>query len=90
MPRRTRQIVSNQWPAWMYGPNGEASVFNSAEEVPFGYTHRPGELFIPPPPTGLDRDALLAEAEEKGIEVHPAWGNAHLRKVLDNDGSTSW
>lgn len=29
------------WPAWRYGPNGEAEIFNSAEEVPKGWGETP-------------------------------------------------
>lgn len=29
------------WPSWRYGPNGEAKVFNSEEEVPVGWVESP-------------------------------------------------
>lgn len=32
------QYIYQAWPAWHYGPNGEAEIFNAAEEVPPGWT----------------------------------------------------
>lgn len=29
------------WPAWFYGPNGAASVFNSQSDVPTGWVPHP-------------------------------------------------
>lgn len=31
------------WPSWRFGPNGEKAVFNSAEEVPAGWSDAPQE-----------------------------------------------
>lgn len=32
---------SDQWPGWFYGPNGEAQVFQNADEVPEGWFDSP-------------------------------------------------
>ena len=29
------------WPAWFYGPDGEAAVFESEADVPAGWTDHP-------------------------------------------------
>lgn len=31
-------MTDKNWPAWFNGPNGEAEIFNSADEVPNGWT----------------------------------------------------
>lgn len=31
-------MTDKNWPAWFNGPNGEAEIFNSADEVPDGWT----------------------------------------------------
>lgn len=38
------QYLYQEWPAFFYGPNGEADIFNSKEEVPKGWKPEP-----PPP-----------------------------------------
>lgn len=32
-----------KWPAWYYGPNGEAEIFQKAEDVPKGWQDHPGK-----------------------------------------------
>ncbi len=32
------------WPAWFYGPNGAAEVFESAKEVPAGWKDHPSKV----------------------------------------------
>jgi hypothetical protein len=32
-----------EWPSWRYGPNGEARIFESADDVPAGWTDSPGK-----------------------------------------------
>lgn len=76
------------WPAWYYGPNGEAQIFNGPDEVPYGWVGRPGQKFEPVTPVIHDRDDLVNQLEAKGIAVDPRWGVAHMKKVLD-DSSTS-
>lgn len=31
------------WPAWFYGPNGEAAVFERPADVPPGWADEPGK-----------------------------------------------
>lgn len=33
-----------EWPAWRYGPNGAADVFNDESEVPHGWKDHPSKV----------------------------------------------
>ena len=34
----------NQWPAWRYGPNGAADIFEAKSEVPKGWVDHPSKV----------------------------------------------
>ena len=34
----------SDFPAWFYGPNGEAEIFEAAEQVPAGWADAPGKV----------------------------------------------
>ena len=85
---RRRNVNDNSWPSWRYGPYGESAIFNSEAEVPHGWTKKPGEIYIAPTNTQLDRDDLIKQLTEQGILIDPTWGRAQMKKVLD-DSSTS-
>lgn len=36
--------MSDQFPSWYYGPNGESQIFNSVEEVPEGWQDSPAKF----------------------------------------------
>lgn len=40
------------WPAWFYGPDGEARVFDAPDDIPAGWADAPGKA----PTHPLDRD----------------------------------
>jgi hypothetical protein len=44
--------VPMSFPAWFYGPDGQAAIFHSAESIPEGWTDAPGKA----PAHPLDRD----------------------------------
>lgn len=73
-----------RWPSWRYGPDGESGIFNSEEEVPTGWTRKPGVPFVQAEQIQLDREDLVAQLTTQGIEVNPTWGKAHMKKVLDD------
>jgi hypothetical protein len=63
------------WPAWRYGPNGEAEVFESGDQVPEGWTDAPvehddrePELPLPepakPPPADKGKSKATVEPTE--------------------------
>jgi len=37
-----KKYEHQDWPAWRYGPEGESEVFATPEDVPEGWTERPG------------------------------------------------
>jgi hypothetical protein len=82
-------MAQEGWPAWMYGPNGEARVFARAEEVPAGWSEAPGKL--PTQPVSLmsdtfhdlDKAALERIARERfGVEIDRRWGVERIRAKL--------
>lgn len=44
--------MTSAFPAWMYGPAGEAQIFECAEDIPAGWADAPGKAPVGP----LDRD----------------------------------
>lgn len=38
------------WPAWFYGPDGEAGIFERKEDVPKGWADSPAKLKAKPAP----------------------------------------
>lgn len=88
---RRRGVQPNQeWPAWRYGPSGESAIFQSEEEVPNGWTKKPGipdPEFVARAPVALNRDDLVAKLSEIGVEINPTWGNAHMKRIIDGDVS---
>ena len=39
--------ISNEWPAWYYGPGGVGEIFESADDVPDGWVSHPSEAGPP-------------------------------------------
>lgn len=71
------------WPSWRYGPKGQGEVFQSEKDVPFGWTKKPGQVYVPPPePEALDRDQLIKDLETKGIEVLGWWSSSYMKGLL--------
>lgn len=33
-----------EWPSWRYGPDGQAQIFNNADEVPAGWSDHPSSV----------------------------------------------
>lgn len=83
MARRNRE-VRDYWPSWRYGPHGESAIFERESEVPYGWTKRPGEIYVPPENQSLDRDSIIADLETLGADIHPARGTAYLKRMLDD------
>lgn len=77
-----------RWPSWRFGPSGESAIFECEEDVPFGWVKKPGEAFVIIETPTYDREFLIEELTKLEIKVHPSWGTAHLKKVLDDASST--
>lgn len=51
------------WPAWYYGPNGEAEIFNALEEVPPGWSSDPNGPKAEPAKRGPGRPPKVTEEQ---------------------------
>lgn len=74
------------WPAWWYGPNGEAEIFQYDYEVPSGWKPRPfkpDELIVRNE-TRYDRKQIIEDLAAKGIVADPRWSVVRLKELLDN------
>jgi hypothetical protein len=66
---------SNQWPAWRYGPDGEADVFENEADVPKGWKNHPSAFEKPAKeakakPAG--EQAGNADVDAAGVAFDPA------------------
>lgn len=76
------------WPAWRYGPSGEAQIFQREADVPKGWKDSPGKL--PPAPEKLggerrsQQDDLRAQREKKLADENERLRaeNEHLQAEL--------
>lgn len=82
-----RRLEPLRWPAWRYGPNGEAAIFQSEASVPYGWTNKIAEVYVPITPNVPDRESLIVKLYELGIEVSPTWGVAYMKEMLDDRSS---
>lgn len=71
------------WPDLRYGPKGECKLFDRPEDVPHGWTRRPDQPYeVPELPVRATKEELIQKLQDKGIDINPIWGIAHLQKVL--------
>jgi len=83
MTRPTKVLA--QWPAYYYSLDGEARIFNKAEDVPLNWfrtppeTHKEGE---PREGVLLDREYYVKALEDKGIEIDPRWPIVHMKHLV--------
>lgn len=91
MPRRNRVLFSG-WPSWRYSPTGEGVIFTCEEDVPLGWAKKmpePREVFYRQPTESLDREELLIKLTELGVTINHTWGNAHMKRIIDGDISST-
>jgi len=60
-------MAEEEFPSWRYGPDGDARVFQSAEEVPEGWVDHPSKAGAAPEPAAV-------------TEAKPATATGHKRK----------
>jgi hypothetical protein len=78
------------FPAYYYSPDGEARIFQSADEVPEGWTTKHPDHHIDdkkpepaaPPVDKLTREEVIAALVSGGIEFKKNAGTAALEKQL--------
>jgi hypothetical protein len=74
------------WPAWWYGPNGEAQVFQRPEDVPDGWKTSPSAHFEPPPaptPPPMTRKAVIAALTLRGVAFQRNAPTSVLYELLE-------
>lgn len=64
------------WPAWFYGPKGEAQVFDSQADVPEGWASHPS---LVGQPAGTTLESITSDDDAADV-VEP------LAKVVDASG----
>lgn len=91
--RKRKEVPDWQWPSWRYGPGGQAAIFQKAEDVPWDWTKKPGDAPEVPrvnvAPPALNRDALINQLIQIGIDIDPQWGMAHMKRIIDGDVSST-
>ena len=81
MRRRRRNMI--EWPAWRFSPDGESQLFEKAEDVPEGWTSKPpAVIYEAPEQTQVDKESVIKQLEDFGVQVDPRWGAAKLQEVL--------
>ena len=72
------------WPAWRYGPRGESRIFQNEQEVPSGWTRRPGNVQDDPAEsTGSGLEDLRAEIEGQKNHIEQLeQANEQLRQQI--------
>lgn len=79
---RTKKGRRQSWPSWRYGPNGESEIFQSENEVPYGWTVKPGQVFVPRVTATVNRDFVIQLLKERGITPNPTWSAAYMKELL--------
>ncbi len=81
MARRLRNKV--EWPAWLFNIDGETQLFECAEDVPEGWTSTPpSAVYETSEQASVDKEKVIKQLEEYGVELDPRWGAAKLQEVL--------
>lgn len=73
-----------QWPAWYYGPNGQAEVFESEALVPKGWVDHPSKLdekAAPAAPTKVNPEDNPVTLDADGWPFDPAMHAATQSKT---------
>jgi hypothetical protein len=84
--RPMKKPLRDIWPSWRYAPDGHGEVFHREEDVPQGWTRKPLEpevVHVPPAPVRLDRAALIAALDAKGVHLDARWSAAHMKNLLE-------
>lgn len=77
--------MTETFPSWRYGPDGEAAVFNSADDVPKGWKdHPPKPKDQEPVEQRPSRAFFQKEARRRGVPFSDSMSAAQLEKLLAN------
>lgn len=79
---RRRKIV--EWPAWRYGPDGDAKQFDGPEDVPAGWGKKPQLQYeAPESKPEICKETTILKLQEAKIKIDPTWGKAKLWEELE-------
>jgi hypothetical protein len=79
------------FPAYFYGPGGQARVFNAAAEVPAGWADHPTKVKEPnvidvrggvPHIKAITKAEISEKLEKLGVEHNPRWSEQRLYDML--------
>lgn len=79
--------MTDKFPGWRYGPNGQEGIFQSEADVPKGWTDNPND-FKKDDDEGdggaggdadFDRAAAVAKLEAAGVKVRGNWGDKRIQ-----------
>jgi hypothetical protein len=73
--------VFQAWPSWRYGPNGEAEIFESEDQVPEGWLDHPAKFDTNSPQARADAEAVAKRQEALQKEDEAA---NTLEALIDN------
>lgn len=83
----SRRRIKIEWPCWYHGPDGDSKMFNSIQEVPYGWTKKPQQQYEAPEPKAvIDPDDIIKQLKDRGVKIDPRWGRAKLQEVLNEHG----
>jgi hypothetical protein len=80
---------SNKWPELFWSPEGECKLFYSINEVPESWSTQKPIIVFNEASAPLNHDELIAELVKRDIEINPIWGDAHMKRILDGDISST-
>lgn len=78
--------VPIKFPGWRFGPDGQKGIFESAEDVPEGWTDNPNDFPAaktkPDDPNKASREELYLALEGRGIPFDKRWKDDRLKALL--------
>lgn len=85
------------WPAWYYGPDGAAEIFNNDDEVPEGWQDHPSKVGgqkapkadavvpVDSPYKDWDDAKVVGELKQRKVEFGARWPRNKLEALLIAD-----
>lgn len=84
--KRLAKLV--KWPDVRYDPaTGEPTLFYQAKDVPFGWLTKRPRIKTPKVGVYYDKQELINQLTNLGIDINPTWGTAHMKRILDDRSS---
>lgn len=74
--------MTDTFPSWRYGPDGESGVFNSADDVPKGWKDHPKAQKPEETERRPSRAEFQKQLKTQGIPFDPTMSAAQLERLL--------